>query len=363
MQFVGIDLHTNRFTCCYLNEGSREKTMRTFELKADDLKEFHKTLTLDTVVLIEATINSFAFAKLFQHAVKEVIIANTYQLKNINLSDKKTDKVDADKLARMLKLQFLGGEKLIVGVTIPPKEISDLRSLFASYRIIRKQITQTKNRIHSLLKENLYPFIKEYIFGKKTRKAIRAISQDQILSFQINLCMGSLEQLESSFDILEEKIKIARAPFMKEIDLLSSLSGLSVITALAIIADIIDVSRFKNAKKFASYPRSASRAESSNEHTIIKSTNKAGRKLSITLLSQSLNHFRDSNKKLNAWYGRLSIYKKKGVIRMALCRRVFTDIYQVLKKNEYHRFINPRLHDKKILEYKKLLERNNIVFQ
>jgi transposase len=337
--------------------------MRTFELKADDLKEFYKTLTKDTVVLIEATINTFAFAKLFQHAVKEVIIANTYQLKNINLSDKKTDKVDADKLARMLKLQVLGGEKLIVGVTIPPKEISDLRSLFASYRIIRKQIAQTKNRIHSLLKENLHPFTKEYIFGKKTRKTIRTISQDQILSFQINFWMDSLEQLESSFDILEEKIKLAGAPFMNQIDILTSLSGLSVITALAIIADIIDVSRFKNSKKFASYLRSAPRVESSNEHTIIKSTNKAGRKLSITLLSQSLNHFRDSNKKLNAWHERLSIYKKKGVIRMALCRRVFTEIYQVLKKNEYHRFINPRLHDKKMLEYKNLLERNNIVFQ
>ena len=33
----------------------------------------------------------------------------------------------------------------------------------------------------------------------------------------------------------------------------------------------------------------------SNEKTIIKSTNKAGRKVAITLLSQGLNHFRDGN--------------------------------------------------------------------
>jgi hypothetical protein len=129
---------------------------------------------------------------------------------------------------------------------------------------------------------------------------------------------------------------------------------------LAIIADIIDVSRFKNSKKFASYLRSTPRVESSNEHTIIKSTNKAGRKLSITLLSQSLNHFRDSNEKLSIWYGKLGMYKKKGVIRMALCRRVFTEIFQMLKKNEYHRWINLRLHEKKMLEYKRLLEKNNI---
>ncbi|MDR1248892.1 MAG: hypothetical protein LBK63_06280 [Treponema sp.] len=58
----------------------------------------------------------------------------------------------------MLKLRFLGGERLIVPVTAPTKEISDVRALFATYRIIRKQIAQTKNRIHSLLKENLFPF-------------------------------------------------------------------------------------------------------------------------------------------------------------------------------------------------------------
>jgi hypothetical protein len=60
-------------------------------------------------------------------------------------------------------------------------------------------------------------------------------------------------------------------------------------------------------KKFAAYLRSAPKVESSNGKTVNKSTNKAGRKLSITLLSQALNHFRDSNEKLGAWYGRLSI--------------------------------------------------------
>jgi transposase len=175
--------------------------------------------------------------------------------------------------------------------------------------------------------------------------------------------MDSLEHLEQTFDILEEKIKLFGAPFMKQIDILTSISGVSVITALAIIADVVDISRFKNAKHFTSYLRSAPQVESSNEKTIIKSTNKAGRKLSITLLSQSLNHFRDSNKKLNTWYNRLSVYKKKGIIRMALCRRVFCEIYQMLKKEEYHYSRNPALHEKKITEYRELLIKHNIFFE
>jgi transposase len=72
--------------------------------------------------------------------VKEVIISNTYQLKTISITDKKTEKIDAEKLARMLKLQVLGGEQFISPVTIPPKKIQDLRALFATYLTLRKQV-------------------------------------------------------------------------------------------------------------------------------------------------------------------------------------------------------------------------------
>ena len=134
--------------------------------------------------------------------------------------------------------------------------------------------------------------------------------------------MDTLEHLEDAFDKLVNEIMKAGAQFMPQIEILTSMTGISIITAIAIIADVSDISRFRNSKHFASYLRSAPRVESSNDKTIIKSTNKAGRKLSITLLSQSLNHFRDSNKMLTRFYERASVYKKKGIVRMALCDKV-----------------------------------------
>jgi transposase len=335
MGFVGIDLHTNGFTCCYLDrEGG--KRARTFELDDAGLARFYETVTADTSVLIEATINSFAFAALIEGIVKEVIVANTFKLKTISLSDKKTDKVDAEKLARIVKMQSLSGEQQIEPVTIPPKLIRDLRALFSSYRLLRKQIGRTKNRIHSLLKQNLYPCTKAQLFGKKTRGQVQQLVEDEVLAVQINLHMDSLEQLEQAAEALEGQIKRSAAPLLREIDILTSMRGIRVFGAIAVIADVIDVHRFATSKKFAAYLRSTPRVESSNERAIIKSTNKAGRKLAITLISQSLNHFRESNPKLKRWYERLSQYKKKGLVRMGLCRRVITEIYQMLKKGEYH---------------------------
>lgn len=362
MKFIGIDLHTNRFTCCYLTDNSKEKQMETFELNPDGLRCFYSTINNETHVLIEATVNTFSFVSLFKDLVKDVIVANTYQLKSIGIPGKKTDKLDASKLAEKLKVQVISGVQQIVPVTVPPKEIRDLRALFATYRTLRKEIGQTKNRIHSLLKENLYPYTKEYIFGKKTRRVIRNITTDYILMFQINLLMDSLEHLEETFEKLVIEIKKAGSDFMSQIEILTSMTGVSVITAIAIIADIINVSRFRNSKHFASYLRSAPRVESSNDKTIIKSTTKAGRKLSITLLSQSLNHFRDNNKSITGFYERASVYKKKGVVRMALCRRTITQIYQMLKKEEYNYYCNSMLHKKKMDDYKKFLRSENIIF-
>jgi transposase len=362
MQYLGIDLHTNRFTCCYLSDDPREKRIVSFNIDEAGLKQFYSTLSKDTFVLVEATINTFAFIALFKDLVRETLVANTYQLKSVGIPKKKTDKIDAVKLAEKLKTQVISGVSRIVPVTVPPKETRSLRSLFATYRTLRKEIGRTKNRIHSLLKENLYPFTKEYIFGKKSRETVRGIGEDPVLRFQINLLMDTLEQLEGTFEKLVDEIQKAGVPFMKEIEILTSMSGISVITAIAIIADVIDVSRFRNSKHFTSYLRSAPRVESSNTKTVIKSTTKAGRKLAITLLSQSLNHFRDGNRKLQRWYEAAQLFKKKGVVRMALCRKVFTEIYQMLKKGEYHYYRNPALHEKKMPEYRKYLDKEKALF-
>ena len=219
MTFIGIDLHTNRFTCCYRDEDppADGKRTETFELSAYGLSQFYTTLTKETYVLLEATITTFSFARLIQPRVKEVIVANTYELKQISLGRNKTDKIDADKLCRILKMQVLSGEKTISPVTIPPEEIQELRGLFSTYRLLKKQTTQLKNRIHSLLKEKLHGFTQEQIFGKSSRKTLREMEGDSVLSFQINHLFDLLENMEAGIDVLEDKIKERAEPFMREI--------------------------------------------------------------------------------------------------------------------------------------------------
>jgi transposase len=364
MKYLGIDLHSNRFTCCCIPEdGSKDKF--TFNIDPESLNNFYRLLSLDMYVMIEASTNTFKFVELIREKVKAVYVANTHKLKLISMVNKKTDNIDAEKLAIFLKMQIKGEEELIKPVYIPNSTIQDLRSLFTSYKFVRKQIVGVKNRIHSILKQNLYPFTKEYIFGERHINLIKKLSIDEAMNFQVKFFFNELEYLEKNIKDIEEKIYLLGREYIKEIDILTSMKGISVMTAIAIIADIASIERFPNSKHFTSYLRSAPGVDSSNETTRIKKTTKFGRKLSVTLLTQSLNHFRDSNPKLKRWHDKAipAHNKSKGKIRMALCRRVFAEIYQMLKKEEYHYFRNKRLHKKKMDEYYKFLQNNGVFFE
>lgn len=359
MEFMGIDLHSNCFNCCTLNEESL-KRVNNFKITPESLEDFFKILTLETYVIIESTTNAFKFAELIKDKVKDVNISNTYALKLVSFTNKKTDKIDAEKLARVLKMQVMSGEEQVKRVVLPPPAIQDLRALFSTYKLLGKQRTQLKNRIHSLLNQNLHPFNKIMIFNKKMRDKIINISDSRELKFQLRILFKELDHLDDTIDELIKEIELAGAPYYKEIDILTSMQGISVLSAIAIISDIITVKRFSNSKQFASYLRSTPKVESSNEKTYIKNTNKQGRRLTVTFLYQSLNHFIDSNPNISRWYYRLSKYKKVGKVRMGTCRRFITVIYQLLKKEEYYRYMSQDNHNKKMHRYDLLLKKNSI---
>lgn len=138
---------------------------------------------------------------------------------------------------------------------------------------------------------------------------------------------------------------------------------ISIIMAIAIIADIADIKRFPNSKHLASYLRSTPSVDQSNEVTRIGRTNKFGRKLSISLISQSVLHFRSANPNLDNWYKSKGKVKGRGKLGMAIIRKIFTQIYHMLSKGEYHFFRNEKNHNTKMIAYRNFLKRNGAVLE
>jgi len=73
-------------------------------------------------------------------------------------------------------------------------------------------------------------------------------------------------------------------------------------------------------------------------------------------------HVLDAGKKLGIRYSRLTECKKAGLARNALRRRVFAEIYQMLKKGECHYWRDAEKHEAKMRQHKNFLEkRKNFV--
>jgi hypothetical protein len=76
------------------------------------------------------------------------------------------------------------------------------------------------------------------------------------------------------------------------------------------------------------------------------------------LSTQSLGHASNASIKQRERHGRLSEYKKAGIVRAGLLRRVFGEIYQTLNKGDHHYDREAHNHETKKAQRRKFLEKN-----
>ena len=361
--FIGVDLHSTQFTCCFLDEGNERFNME-FPVSKEGIEGFLQKAGKESIVMVEASTGTFEFVYRIREYLKEVYVANPHKLKLISMVKKKTDRIDAEKLAMFLKMQIMSGEELVKPVYVPEKTIKELRSLFTTYRTLTRIIVQVKNSIHGIYKQHLINIPRNALTAKTKRESyLNNFALSASAGIQKDILLNQLQQTEENLSKIEEQIKIIGSEYYREIDILTSMKGISVIMALAIIADVADIKRFPNSKNMTSYLRSAPGVDSSNNVTRIGKTNKFGRKLSITMLTQSVNHFRKADTILDNWYKSKSKAKGKGKMRMALLRKKISQIYHMLNRGEYHYQRDELNHNSKMKEYNNFLKRKGIILE
>lgn len=356
MAYIGVDLHTNRLTAHFKNKGGKTKSA-SYHIDSTGMKQFIKSLTKDDHVFIEASTNTFAFSDVIKERVKKVTVIDPFQFRTIVDSGKKTDKIDARKIADMGKYHVETGEDFLPEVYIVDEKIRQLRSLFTTYNLITKEITMTRNRIYSVFKQHLQPFTRHYIF-RVLRYDLAAVDLAEEYQLQVQVLFDILACLEERKEVIKRKILLSGESFREDIDILVSISGVSVFIALGIIADYATIDRFQNAKQFSKYLRSTPRSEVSNRKRKDGKTHKCGRKLSVKLILQGMPHALRSNSYMNNFYWRLRKGKGACKARMAVARKMFVTMFCMLQKREYYRYMDTVLHDRKMREYQSFLKKH-----
>src|ERR1044071_6138660 len=109
MRSIGVDLHSNSMTVCYLTKKGLER-LETYSLS--DLAVFQKSLRRSDRVAVEATGNTRWFVEQIKERIRQVVVVNPNQFEVIRKSVKKTDRHDARALAQFLSKEMLPEARL-----------------------------------------------------------------------------------------------------------------------------------------------------------------------------------------------------------------------------------------------------------
>ena len=147
---IGMDIHRTFAEVVIWEQGQLRRVGRV-DMTRTALDGFGKTLQASDEVVVEATGNTIALARVLSPFVARAVIANPLQVRAIAHAHVKTDKIDAGVLANLHAAGFLPE------VWTPPADTERLRRLVARRNQVVRHRTRIKNEVHSILHAHLVP--------------------------------------------------------------------------------------------------------------------------------------------------------------------------------------------------------------
>jgi transposase len=177
----------------------------------------------------------------------EVVLAHPVKVRAIAEARVKTDKIDSETLAHLLRAD------LIPAAYAPSKEVRAVKRVLRQRMFFVKVRTMVKNRIRALLAQHAVKLPEgSDLFGKAGRRwleRLRLPEPDGSLLREDVALLGVLDQRVAATESLIRRL----ASGDEAVGWLSSLPGVGPFFSVLIRYEVDDISRFREAKKFAAY--------------------------------------------------------------------------------------------------------------
>lgn len=323
MGYIGVDLHTNKFTAAY-RTSERLKWVCSFNLDLMGISNFRKKICKKDLLAVEITGNTRYFVEQIADAVKDVVVVNTKQFEIIKRSSNKTDKNDSKLLALFLS------KDLLPSVRMKSKEQSQLSSLINTRGKLVQLRTVLKNKIHGILNSYGIKLKRESLGSVKGLESVFDYNLDSTVVFELEVIVGQIKSLNDSIAKLENRIK-EQAQSLKGYENLTSIKGIGSLSASILLTVIGDINDFADNDKLASYFGIVPRVSSSNETVHHGRITRAGSKLGRTTLVQCTLVAKRYSPYLQEYYERIRVRRGSGRAIIATARKLLSIIYRTLK--------------------------------
>jgi transposase len=342
MRTIGLDVHREFAEVAILEDGVARAGGR-IETTPEALRLFAQSLAETDEVAIEATVNTFAIARLLDDHVSRVVISNPLRTRAIAEAKVKTDKVDARVLAELLAAGYLPG------IWRPGEELQALRRLVARRSGIVRERTRLKNQVQAILHRNLLPRCPAAdLFGKKGR----AWLAEQPLPVDEEIAVASaLRRLDVAGEelVLVER-ELAQVGLQSEdVKRLLTIPGVDRTVALSLVAAIGDIGRFPDSRRLASYfgldPRVRQSGNQPARHGRIS---KQGRAQARGMLVEAAWACAKTPGPLRAFFLRVRARRGEQVAAVATARKLAALCWHLLSRGEDYAYARPSLVAQKL---------------
>ena len=324
--YLGIDVHKRYAQVAVMDEaGEIVEEVRVENANLDELAQRYA----GAEAAIEATSNYYHIHDTLSEHL-DVTVAHPRKLNQIADTDKKTDRVDAKELARMIRLNSVPESY------VPTDEIREARALVRGRQKLVENRTEFANKIHGLLSDHgITEDVKP--LSVKGREFLRGLSLPAPWNTLLKSYLNVIESLTDEIEHVEAAIE-ERAGSLKETQLLMTIPGVSYYSALTIYAELGEISRFDGHKEVVSYVGLNPVIRESGDSRIEGGISKrgSGRVRWILVQSAYVAVHTCNDEYLSRFYNRIANRKNSKKAIVATARKLLVSIYHMLDREEVY---------------------------
>ena len=345
-RYIAIDIHKSYVMIGGMNQ-DRQWTLRPRKVQMTRFRDWAaKNLRVGDAVVLETTSNVWDIYDIVAPLVGKTLVANAYKVRQIAEARVKTDKEDVKRLITLMIAN------IVPEVWVPPMQVRELRSLLSFRWRIGKQITMSKNRLHSVIQRfNLHP-PEGRLLADKNQPWWEEQEFTELTGLQVQLDLEIIAHLEAQKAKIDQKLAELSdtGPWANRMVYLMQIPGFGLLTSMILLAAIGDISRFSHPKKLVGYAGLGAGVHDSGKKHQDKSITKEGRKeLRWTLVQAAWGAVR-SDPYWKAQYQRLTKVKHPNKAIVAIARRLLVAAWHILTKRETYRHF-----DDETIAYKMLI--------
>jgi len=329
MIYVGMDVSSKSFVIHALNERKKLVWKGEIEPTREGLRKLMRDLGKETKLVVFEAGNQMKWIAETLKKIEgvHVHVVHPNEVKWINQSSGKTDKVDAKKLAELAR-----GDLLPRKVHVVEGAVRELRELVSARdQLLRKRVALI-NTLRGYVKQEGQRLPAKFFQGELWKERLGRLPLSRPLKLIIESFQASIEALrDSEIEITRRILEIED----KRIDLLESIPGIGKLTSRVLVGAIDEVKRFDGKKALAKYGALTPRIYQSGEVTQLGRINRDGRHEVRGMLLQcahTVGRMKTAGSKpLREFYERIERRRGKKIAVVALARKLLTTSYGVLK--------------------------------